>query len=209
MQDLCRPGAELTLHERMQGELYEKVRKLSSAGILAVFLSIDVFAALAVPAVGAANYFLNKKLNGLRYERAMARNRITRRKEYAGRVFGRREYAMEMRMGGFAVGMNAVWKLFLQVNSLIMGVAGLQEHSMYRERFRTFAQQDLYKSGKGREGRHNRRKRSRQDDIGHASPPPLRAAEGKPWGIFQNLLLNFWQQKVIPDYDVVIPSSSH
>ncbi len=242
VQDLCRPKAELTLHEKMQGELYEKALELdfalydspefydnfiwtiresdtrvmsmldacsgflsslvSAAGILAVFLSIDVLAALTVLAVGIANYFLNKKLNGLRYEKAIERNRITRRKEYAGRVFGRMEYAKEMRMGGianlmqenyrkaadddiaclkkyaprillgqiassilvscvfqivitgymifrytvdpllslgdFAVGVNAVWKLFMQVNSLIMGVAGLQEHSMYIEKFRTF-----------------------------------------------------------------------
>ncbi len=240
--DLCRRGAELTLHERMQGELYEKALRLdfglydspefydnfiwtiresdarvmsmldacsgflssliSAAGILAVFLSIDVFAALTVLAVGIANYFLNKKLNRLRYEKAMARNNITRRKEYAGRIFGRMEYAKEMRIGGiagllqenyrkaadddiaclkkyaprillgqivssilvscvfqivitgymiiryaidpslslgdFAVGVNAIWKLFLQVNSLIMGVTGLQEHSMYIEKFRTF-----------------------------------------------------------------------
>ena len=142
VKNLCRPGAELTLHEKMQGELYEKVRMLdfglydspgfydnfiwtiresdtrvlsmldtccsflsslvSSVGIFAVFLSIDVFAAFAVLAVSIANYFQNKKLNGLRYEKAMARNKITRRKEYAGRVFGRREYAKEMRMGGIA-----------------------------------------------------------------------------------------------------------
>ncbi len=242
VQDMCRPKAELTLHEKMQGELYEKALKLdfglydspefydnfiwtiresdtrvmsmldacsgflasllSAAGILAAFLSIDVFAAITVLAVGIANYFLNKKLNGLRYEKAMERNKIIRRKEYSGRVFGRMEYAKEMRMGGlaglmqenyrkaadddvaclkkyaprillgqiassilvscvfqivitgymiiryavdpslslgdFAVGVNAVWKLFLQVNSLIMGVAGLQEHSMYIEKFRAF-----------------------------------------------------------------------
>lgn len=242
VQDLCRPRAELTLHERMQSELYEKALKLdfglydspefydnfiwtiresdtrvmsmldacsgflssliSAAGILAVFLSIDMFAALTVLAVGIANYFLNKKLNGLRFEKAMARNNIIRRKEYACRIFGRMEYAKEMRMGGiagllqenyrnaadddvaclkkyaprillgqiassilvscvfqiaitgymiiryaidpslslggFAVGVNAIWKLFLQVNSLIMGVTGLQGHSMYIEKFRTF-----------------------------------------------------------------------